>query len=103
MDFIDFRTVSQLNISACENHQEASEINQINEGLFWTAAAVSILISTFGVIANSLVIYFAKQEPSTGGTLHHLNQVVQHLAVADILCGVLVCPLMLAFWKAGKT
>ena len=98
---MDFLRVSQQNVSACQSHQGAAEINQINQVLFWTAAVVSILISIFGVIANCLVIYFANQEPSTGA-LRHLNQVVKHLAVADMLYGVLVSPCSLAYWKIGK-
>ena len=93
---------STPNVPTCQSHQEESKINQINEVLFWTAAAVCCLIVLFGVIANTLVIYFANQEPSTG-TLRHLNNVVKHLAVSDLLYGVLATPLILAYWKMGKT
>ena len=96
-----FRLLTTPNISACESYQEESQINEINEALFWTAVAVSTLISIFGAIANIIVIYFANQEPSTG-TLHHLNNVVKHLAVSDTLYGVLACPLSLVYWKSGK-
>ena len=97
-----FRLVATPNISACESHQEESQINQINEVLFWTSATIATLIGIFGTIANVLVIYFAKQEPPTG-TLRRLNRVVKQLAISDILIAVLACPLKLAYWKLGKT
>ena len=90
------------NVSICQSHQEEVQIDQINEALFWTSAVVSSLIVIFGVIANTLVIYFANQEPPSG-TLRHLNKVVKHLAVSDLLYGVLSTPLQLAYWKTGKT
>ena len=95
------RLVPTTNVSACQSHQEESPVDQVNEVLFWTAAAVATLISIFGAIANILVIYFANQEPSTGA-LRHLNKVVKHLAVSDILYGVLACPLAFAYWKMGN-
>ena len=98
---MSFRLAITPNVSACQSHHEESQINQINEVLFWTAAAVCTLIFTFGAIADGLVIYFANQEPSTGA-LRHLNKVVKQLAVSDILLGVLACPLTLAYWKMGK-
>ena len=90
------------NVSICQSHQEEVQIDQINEALFWTTASVSSLIVIFGVIANILVIYFANQEPPSG-TLHHLNKVVKHLAVSDLLYGVLANPLFMAYWKTGKS
>ena len=76
--------MSTLNVSACQSYQVGSQINQVNEVLFWTTAALATLIAIFGTIANTFVIYFAIQEPSVGA-LHHLNNVVQHLALSDIL------------------
>ena len=98
---MNFRMESQPNVSACQSHQEEPTVNQINEGLFWAVVATAASISIFGAIANSLVMYFAYQEPSTG-TLRHLNRVVKHLAVSDILYNVLACPLSLVNWKMGK-
>ena len=96
------RSAIPPNVSICQSHQEEVQIDQINEALFWTAATVSSLIVILGVIANVLVIYFANQEPPAG-TLRHLNKVVKHLAVSDILYGVLGMPLSLAYWKTGKS
>ena len=90
-----------LDVSACQSYHVGSQKSQINEVLFWTTAAVSILISIFGVIANTLVIYFAHKEPPVGA-LHHLNNVVQNLAVSNILYGALATPLTLAYWSKGK-
>ena len=90
------------NVSICQSHQEEVQIDQINEALFWTAAVVSSMIVIFGVIANILVIYFANQEPPSG-TFRHLNKVVIHLAVSDLLNGVLANPFLLAYWKTGKS
>ena len=96
------RSALTPNVSICHGPQEEVQIDQINEALFWTAATVSSLIVILGVIANVLVIYFANQEPPAG-TLRHLNKVVKHLAVSDILYGVLGMPLSLAYWKTGKS
>ena len=90
------------NVSICQSHQEEVQIDHINEAMFWTSASVISLIVIFGVIANILVIYFANQEPPSG-TLHHLNKVVKHLAFSDLLYGVLANPLLLAYWKTGKS
>ena len=87
--------------SSCESHQGGSQINQINEVLFWITTVVSVLIVIPGVVANVLVLYYAKQEPSIG-PLRHLNKVVKHLAVSDILLGVLATPLSLAYWYMGN-
>ena len=97
---MDFRLIAP-NVSACQSHQQESQIDQTNEVLFWTTVAVSGLIVIFGAIANSLVIYFANQEPWTVA-LRHLNKVVKHLAVSDFLYGVLAYPLLLLYWKMGK-
>ena len=99
---MSYRFVSAPNVSACQNNQQEFQINQINEVLFWTAAAVSTLMTILGTIANCLVIYFSIQEPWTG-TLRHLNKAVKHLAVSNLLYGLLGCPMSLAYWKMGKT
>ena len=99
---MSYRLLSTPNVSACHSQQEESQINQINEVLFWTAAAVSTLMTILGTIANCLVIYFSIQEPWTG-TLRYLNKVVKHLAVSDLLLGVLATPFCLVYWKMGKT
>ncbi len=78
-----------------------SQLNDINEVLFWITTVVSALIVIPGIIANVLVLYYAKQEPSTG-PLRHLNKVVTHLAVSDLLYGVLASPLILAYWYMGN-
>ena len=102
MIFDFFPLASTPNVSARQSQQEESQINQVNDVLFWTVSAVCILIVIFGAIANTLVIYFANQEPSTV-TLRHLNKAVKHLAVSDLLYGVLGIPLSLAYWRMGKT
>ena len=96
-----FRTVLAPNVSACQNHQEQPQINQIDEILFSTTVAISTLIVIFGVIANTLVIYFANQENSTT-TLRYLNIIVKHLAISDLLCGVLATTGFLVYWRMGK-
>ena len=98
---MDFRTVSPPNASACQNHQEQSQINQTNEIFFWTTVVISALIVIFGVIANTFVIYFAHQEKSTT-TLRYLNTVVKHLAISDLLYGVLGRSGDLIVWRMGK-
>ena len=90
------------NVSARESHQEDSQMNQVNDVLFWTVSAICILMAIVGAIANSSVFYFANKEPWTG-SLRHLNQVVKHLAISDVLYGVLGIPLSLAYWRMGKT
>ena len=90
------------NVSACQSHQEGSQLNEINEILLWITAAVSTIIVTLGAVANTLVLYYAKQEPPTG-ILIHLNRVVKHLAISDLLYGVLATPLALAHWKISKS
>ena len=99
---MDNRSALPPNVSICQSPQEEAQIDQINEALFWIASAVSSLIVILGVIANVLVIYFANQEPPSG-TLHHLNKVVKHLAVSDILYGVLGMPLSLVYWRTGMS
>ena len=95
------RTESASNASACQSHQEQPQITQINEILFWTTVAISALIAVFGVITNTLVIYFANQENSTT-TLRYLNIIVKHLAISDLLCGVLATTGFLVYWKMSK-
>ena len=102
MIFDFFPLASTPNVSARQSQQEESQINQVNDVLFWTVSAVCILNVIVGATANSLVIYFANKEPWTG-SLRHLNQVVKHLAVSDLLYGVLGIPLSLAYWRMGKT
>ena len=99
-----YRLAPTPNASSCENYQQQSQINQINEALFWTAAAVCTLIALFGIIANGLVIYFAKHDLQMiySRTLRHINTVVKHLAVSNLLYGLVGCPLLLAYWKEGK-
>ena len=89
------------NASSCQGYQEFSQLNEINEVLFWITTVVSVLIVIPGVVANVLVLYYAKQEPSIG-PLRHLNKVVTHLAVSDLLYGVLVTPLTSACWYMGN-
>ena len=98
---MDFSLISP-NVSACQRHRGETQIDQTNEALFWTAVTISSLIVIFGAIANILVIYFASQEPWTG-KVRHLNKVVKHLAVSDLLYGVIGHPLVLLYWKRGKT
>ena len=96
-----YRSASTPNASSCHSYQDKSEIDQINEGLFWTAALICSLIAVFGMIANGVVLYFVNKEPFAGA-LRHINTVVIHLAVANFLYGLLGCPLSLTYWKAGK-
>ena len=91
-----------MNTSICQGHQEESQISQINEILFWTSTAISTLIVVFGILSNSLVLYFSKTK-TMAGSLRHLNTVVKHLAVSDLLYGLLACPLMSLYWKTGKS
>ena len=81
--------------------QEGSQISQAIEGWFWTTAAISTLIVIFSIVSNILVIYFANQKPLLGA-LRYLNTVVKHLAVSDLLYGVLSCPFIIAHWRMGK-
>ena len=96
-----YRSDLAQNVSFCQNYQDESETDQINEGLFWTTATICSLIAMFGMIANGIVLYFANQQPFIGA-LRHLNTVVIHLAVANFLYGLLGCPLSLLYWKKGK-
>ena len=96
-----FRTVLASNASACQNHREQPQISQINEILFWTTVSISALVVIFGVLANTLVIYFANQERSTT-TLRYMNTIVKHLAISDLLYGVLGNPGLLILWRMGK-
>ena len=80
---------------------EEFQIDQIIEILFWTGTAISTLIVIVGIIANSLVLYFASTKSLTG-TLCHLNTVVKHLAASDLLYGVIAFPLVCVYWKMGK-
>ena len=89
------------NASSCQSHQEEIHLNEINEVLFWITTSISALIVILGTVANALVLYYAKQEPSIG-PLRHLNKVVTHLAVSDLLYGVLASPLILAYWYMGN-
>ena len=98
---MDLLLRSAPNASSCQSHQEESQLNEINEALFWTTTVVSALIVIPGAVANIVVLYYAKQEPSTGA-LRHLNRVVKHLAVSDLLYGVLATPFSLAYWRLGK-
>ena len=93
---------STQNVSDCQSNQEGSQLNEINEILLGITAAICTLIVILGAVANALVLYYAKQEPPTG-TLSHLNRVVKHLAVSDLLYGVLGTPLALAHWKISKS
>ena len=92
---------STSNISTCQGHHEEPEISPINEIWFWTSTAVLTLVVIVGILSNSLVLYFANTKRNRG-TMRHLNTVVKHLAVSDLLYGVLACPCMCVWWKMGK-
>ena len=98
---MSFPLRSTLNGSSCQTHQGESQLTEIQEVLFWITTVVSALIIVPGVLANILVLYYAKQEPSTG-PLRHLNRVVKNLAVSDLLFGVLATPLSSYYWYMGK-
>ena len=89
-----------MNTSLHAYHEE-SQNDQTIDILFWTGTAISILIVIVGIIANSLVLYFASTKSLTG-TLCHLNTVVKHLAASDLLYGVIAFPLVCVYWKMGK-
>ena len=95
-----YRSASTPNASSCHSYQDKSEVDQINEGLFWTSALICSLIAVFGMIANGVVLYFANKEPFAGA-LRHINTVVKHLAVSDSLYGLLSTPFSLVYWYQG--
>ena len=78
------------------------ELSPVIGGWFSAAAAIGALIILFSTIANALVIYFSRKNPLKRGTLRHLNTVVKHLAIADLLYGLLSSPFTFAYWKAGN-
>ena len=92
---------SPPNATTTTEYQEEPPMNQISEGWFWSMTAIAALIVIFGIISNSLVIYFAIKKPTTGA-LRHINTVVKHLAVSDLLYGALSCPFILTYWRLGK-
>ena len=98
---MSFQSRLTPNASACQSHQEESQLNEINEVFFWITTSISALIVILGTVANALVLYYAKQEPSIG-PFRHLNKVVKHLAVSDLLYGVLAIPLTLAYTHMGN-
>ena len=81
--------------------QEWSQISQIGEAWFCIMTSVCTLIVVFSTIANGLVIYFAIKRPLTG-PFRHLNTVVKHLAVSDLLSGLVTCPVTLVYFGLGK-
>ena len=91
---------TMANASSCQIQGE-SQISKINEIWFWVSTIVIILIIVFGAMSNGLVIYFATHTPMVG-PLRHINMVVKHLAVSDLLYGVSSCPFVIAQWKMGK-
>ena len=92
---------STPNASSCQNHQQGSQLNEINEVMFWITTVVCAPIVILGAVANVLVLCYAKQEPLRR-TLRHLNRVVKNLAVSDLLYGVLATPFALAYWHLGN-
>ena len=89
------------NASSCQIQGE-SQISKINEIWFWVSTIIIILIIVFGAMSNGLVIYFATHTPMIG-PLRHINMVVKHLAVSDLLYGLLACPSQAAYWRLSKT
>ena len=96
-------TNSTLNNSTSCHGKRGHEhhMDQRYEVWFWVLVAVCTMILLIGAILNSLVIYFINQKPLTGA-FRHLNTVVRHLAVSDLLYGILACPFALAQFKTGK-
>ena len=92
---------SPFNNATSRQEQLTPRPNSKYEGWFWLIVAIFTLIVAIGIILNSLVIYFASRNTLTG-TLFHLNTVVKHLAVADLLYGLLGCPSLLISFKMGK-
>ena len=68
---------------------------------FGIAVATCTLIVIIGTILNTSVIYFANKTSLTG-KLRHLNKVVIHLAVSDLLYGLLGCPSLLVDFRLSK-
>ena len=68
------------------------------EAGFGILVAVGTFIILTGLVLNSLVIYFANQNRLTG-SLAHLNTVVKHLAVSDLMFALLACPFFLTTFQ----
>ena len=78
------------------------ELSPVIEVWFWAAVAVSTVTTILGTVSNGLVIYFASKNPMKKGPLRYLNTVVKHLAVSDLLYGVLSSPCTFVYWKMGN-
>ena len=97
---LSFTILTSDNATSCLE-QEVPPISQRYEIWFWTMVAICTLIVATGTTLNSLVIYFANKKP-LAGKLRHLNKVVTHLAVSDMLFSIVACPAFLVGLKMGK-
>ena len=97
--FRELTTGAPNNTVSCQEHGDFG-INERYQIWYWVVVALFALIVLIGTILNSLVIYFAKHQKA--GALRHLNTVVAHLAVSDLLYATLACPLLLHRFTMGK-
>lgn len=81
--------------------KEKDEVGDEELVWVWGLIPVSALIGIIAIVCNGLVIYFARRSPMIG-TMRHLNKVVMHLAVSDLLVGTLGSPLQIISFKMGK-
>ena len=80
---------------------EDSLISLESKILMWVLCAVCALTSIVGFLGNGFVLYFAHSHKSEFGAFRYLNKVVKHLAVADLMYGVLAAPLQMLYWTQG--
>ena len=81
--------------------QEDSQVPLQFEVRFWLGITICTLIIAIGTVLNALVIYFATQTKLTGA-FRNLNTVVKHLAISDLLYGLVGCPFLLVNFRMGK-
>ncbi len=84
--------------------KEACDENVVAPGynkwpLFWITVAISAILSIINIIGNGMVIFVSCRKKKTAA-LNNLNNAVRSLAIADLLFGIVVMPVIIldSYW-----
>ena len=80
---------------ACEENVVAPALRP----LFWVTVAISAILSMINIIGNGMVIFVSCRKKKTAA-LKNLNNAVRSLAIADLLFGIVVMPVIIldSYW-----
>ena len=68
---------------------------------FWCSVILCLVAGFISILGNGLVLYVSNLK-NDAGKFEYINLVVKHLALSDLLFGLIGTPFTILFWYWGR-